>query len=95
MLQGWHAFKHPQIALENASKVCDLNEKEKDIILKHMWPVTLFQFPKYKESFIITIVDKLSALKSFYEYYESHIMKKKLIRYAYVFFAFTFFKLNI
>ena len=91
MLQGWHAFKHPQ----NASKVCDLNEKEKDIILKHMWPVTLFQFPKYKESFIITIVDKLSALKSFYEYYESHIMKKKLIRYAYVFFAFTFFKLNI
>ena len=70
-------------------------KNEKDIILKHMWPVTLFQFPKYKESFIITIVDKLSALKSFYEYYESHIMKKKLIRYAYVFFAFTFFKLNI
>ena len=47
------------------------------------------------EDNIITIVDKLSALKSFYEYYESHIMKKKLIRYAYVFFAFTFFKLNI
>ena len=94
-LQGWHAFKHPQIALENALNICDLNEKEKDIILKHMWPVTFFQFPKYKESFIITIADKLSALKSFYEYYQSHLMKKKLIRYAYVFFAFTIFKINI
>lgn len=95
MLKGWHAFRHPQIALENALKICDLNEKEKDIILKHMWPVTFFQFPKYKESFIITIADKLSALKSFYEYYQSHLMKKKLIRYAYVFFAFTIFKINI
>ncbi len=95
MLKGWHAFRHPQIALENALNICDLNEKEKDIILKHMWPVTFFQFPKYKESFIITIADKLSALKSFYEYYQSHLMKKKLIRYAYVFFAFTIFKINI
>ena len=95
MLKGWHAFRHPQIALENALKICDLNEKEQDIILKHMWPVTFFQFPKYKESFIITIADKLSALKSFYEYYQSHLMKKKLIRYAYVFFAFTIFKINI
>lgn len=94
-LKGWHAFKHPQIALENALKVCNLNKKEQDIILKHMWPVTFFQFPKYKESFIITIADKLSALKSFYEYYQSHLMKKKLIRYAYVFFAFTIFKINI
>ena len=95
MLKGWHAFRHPQIALENALNICDLNKKEKDIILKHMWPVTFFQFPKYKESFIITIADKLSALKSFYEYYQSHLMKKKLIRYAYVFFAFTIFKINI
>ena len=95
MLKGWHAFRHPQIALENALNICDLNEKEKDIILKHMWPVTFFQLPKYKESFIITIADKLSALKSFYEYYQSHLMKKKLIRYAYVFFAFTIFKINI
>ena len=34
MLNGWHAFKHPQIALENALKICNLNEKEQDIILK-------------------------------------------------------------
>lgn len=92
-LQGWHAFVHPKIALQNASKLCILNEKEKDIILKHMWPVTFFQFPKYKESYVITITDKLSALKSFTSYYKSHILKKKFIRYAYVFFAFTIFKI--
>lgn len=60
-----------------------------------MWPVTFFTFPKYEESFIITVADKLSALKSFYEYYQSHLMKKKFLRYAYIFFAFTIFKLNI
>lgn len=84
-LNGWHALLHPKIALKNASNLCDLNEKEKDIIVKHMWPVTLFQFPKYKESYIITIVDKVSALKSFFEYYRSIVIKKKLIRYAYIF----------
>ena len=63
-----HAFIHSEIALENASKVCILNDKEKDIILKHMWPVTFFHFPKYIESFIITFTDKLSAIHSFGEY---------------------------
>ena len=69
-LKGYHAFIHPKIALENASRLFKLNEKEKDIILKHMWPVTFFSLPKYKESYIITVTDKLSALKSFYEYYK-------------------------
>lgn len=58
--KGFHAFTHPKLAYENAAKVFDLNEKEKDIIIKHMWPVTP-QFPKYKESFIITYVDKYFA----------------------------------
>lgn len=95
MLNGWHAFKHPQIALENALKICNLNEKEQDIILKHMWPVTFFKFPKYKESYVITITDKLSALKSFMNTINLIIMKKKFLRYAYIFFAFSIFKLNI
>ena len=94
-LNGWHAFEHPKIALKNAKKICDLTEKEQDIILKHMWPVTFFQFPKYKESFVITITDKMSALKSFHEYCSSHLCQKKFLRYAYIFFAFTIFKFNI
>ena len=42
--------------------ITDLTEKEQDIILKHMWPVTLI-LPKYKESFIITFVDKYCAIQ--------------------------------
>lgn len=93
-LNGWHAFEHPKIALQNAEKICDLNQKEKDIILKHMWPVTFFQFPKYRESFVIVVTDKISALKSCYDYYESHFWKKKFLRYAYIFFAFTIFRIQ-
>ena len=95
MLKGWHAFIHPKIALKNALTVCDLTEKEQDIILKHMWPVTLFQLPKYKESYVITFADKLSALKSCHDYYKSHLFQKKMLRYAYIFFAFTIFKIRI
>lgn len=84
-LNGWHALIHSKIALKNASQICSLSKKEEDIIVKHMWPVTFFQFPKYKESYIITVVDKISALKSFFEYYRSIVIKKKLIRYAYIF----------
>ena len=91
-LGGWHAFIHPKIALKNASKLCYLNEKEQDIILNHMWPVTFFHFPKYKETYIVTIADKVSAIKSCYLYYKSNILNKKLLRYAYIFFAFTIFK---
>ena len=91
-LGGWHAFMHPKIALQNASNLCILNEKEQDIILNHMWPVTFFHFPKYKETYIITFADKFSAIKSFYMYYKSNILNKKLLRYAYIFFAFSIFK---
>lgn len=93
-LNGWHAFRHPKIALQNAEKICDLNQKEKDIILKHMWPVTFFQFPKYRESFVIVVTDKISALKSCHDYYVSHFWQKKFFRYAYIFFAFTIFRLQ-
>lgn len=55
-----HAFTHGKIACENASKIFELNEKEKDMIIKHMWPVTL-SFPKSPEGFILTFVDKYCA----------------------------------
>lgn len=57
-----HIKTHPKISLENAKKLFILNDKEQDIILKHMWPVTT-KMPKYKESFIVTFVDKYCALK--------------------------------
>ena len=59
--KGLHAFTHPKTALENAKKYFELSEKEEDIILKHMWPVTI-KLPKYSESYIITLADKYSAI---------------------------------
>lgn len=57
-----HGFVHPEIALANSKKYFEINKIEEDIITKHMWPLTITKPPKYKESFIVTIMDKISAL---------------------------------
>lgn len=69
-----HIKNHPKIALENANKLFNLNKKEQDIILKHMWPLT-FSPPKYLESFIVTIVDKYCAFKEWSMYCAFYILK--------------------
>ena len=56
-----HSAFHSMLALENAEKLIDLNDCECDIIEKHMWPVTK-RLPKYKESYVIVIVDKYCAI---------------------------------
>ena len=63
--QKWHGFHHPGIALRNANEDYDLTDREKDIIEKHMWPLTLRHVPKYKESWVVTMADKYcSALET-------------------------------
>ena len=62
-----HTYTHPRVALDNAIKEYgELNEIEKDIILSHMWPLTFFRFPKYKESFLVCFSDKICAIKEFF-----------------------------
>ena len=91
--KGLHAFTHPVTAYENTSKLFNLNDKEKDIILKHMWPVTFFHFPKYRESFILTIVDKRCALNEAAFQLRKYFYKKRLLRFAYLFFGLFILKL--
>ena len=81
---GLHAFTHPKTALQNASKLFSLNEREIDIILKHMWPVTL-SFPKYAESYVITFVDKYCAVQESIKAYKSKKKLQYIYRYSYVF----------
>ena len=88
----FHGFRHPRIALNNASKLFDLNEKEKDIILKHMWPITIIP-PKYIEGYIITLTDKYCALEESYNHYFNYFKKRKLFRYAYIFLCLVFFRI--
>lgn len=81
--KGLHAFTHPHTALENASKIFELNDIEKDVIEKHMWPVTL-AFPKYKESLVVTLTDKYSAIRESLSAFEETKSYKKMFRYAYM-----------
>ena len=71
---GHHAFTHGQTAYENASQIFDLNDIEKDMIIKHMWPITL-KLPRYRETFILTLVDKFCATSEMLSYYsKSHFV---------------------
>ncbi|MCM1136862.1 MAG: HD domain-containing protein [Clostridium sp.] len=56
-----HGFYHPGIALENAEKEYHLTLREKDIIKKHMWPLTFFP-PLCREAWIVTAADKYCSL---------------------------------
>ena len=62
-----HSYVHPRVALENARvEFGDLNKVEEDIILSHMWPVTFFRFPRYKESYLVCFSDKICAIEEFF-----------------------------
>ena len=62
-----HIYLHPKMALENSEKEFNLNDIERDIILNHMWPLSP-SLPKYKETFIVTFIDKYISSKEFLEF---------------------------
>lgn len=73
--QGLHGFAHPHIALENADKIATLNAIERDIIVKHMWPLTL-GLPRYKESFVVMIADKICTILEMMQFrHKIHLSK--------------------
>lgn len=58
--KGWHLLVHPAAAYAEASARFDLTPVEKDIILKHMWPIAV-HLPKYRESVAVMLMDKYCA----------------------------------
>lgn len=56
-----HGATHPKRAYENACKHFELSPCEKDIICKHMFPMTV-ALPKYRETVVIILVDKYCGL---------------------------------
>lgn len=56
-----HGFYHPGVALRNAIRDYELTELEKDIIKKHMWPLTVVP-PGCREAWIVTMADKWCSL---------------------------------
>ena len=62
--------KHPSYALENAKKYYELSDMQEDIIIRHMFPITLTP-PRYLESWIVDIIDDIAA------FYEKGLSTKK------------------
>lgn len=73
--KGLHAFTHGRTSYENACKIMEINDMQKDMILKHMWPLTI-SIPRYRETFILTLVDKYCALSESYNEIKSKHSKK-------------------
>ena len=53
----FHGLTHPRRALGNAQRLFSLTDREKNIILRHMWPLTPLP-PKSVEGFVLLYADK-------------------------------------
>ena len=60
-----HGLHHAARALENAEKDFDLGDIERDIIKRHMFPLNI-RPPKYRESWIVCLADKICAANEFF-----------------------------
>lgn len=57
----FHGFTHPKTALKNALNEFTLSNLEQNIILRHMWPLTIIP-PKNLEGLVVTFVDKYCSI---------------------------------
>lgn len=74
-----HGRYHPSAALKNAEEDFELSDMERDIIKKHMFPLTLTP-PAYKESLLVCLIDKACSI---YEIFSRKAYKNKQIRSAF------------
>ncbi len=71
-----HGFYHARRALINARRDFMLSEIEEDIIRKHMFPLNITP-PKYRESVVVCIADKIVAAA------ETLYLSRRLIKLNY------------
>ena len=83
---------HPKIALRNATQIFNLNDIEKDVIVNHMWPVTI-KIPHYKETVVVTFADKYSAIFETSRHLSQIFHSKTFYKYAYVFLSLVVFRI--
>lgn len=71
----FHWFRHPKISVENAKRDWEINKIQENIIKRHMFPLTLVP-PRYRESVIVSVADKLCAV---YEFFTTNPYKEYVI----------------
>lgn len=81
-----HGFTHAKEALDNSKRLFPelINSKTEDIISKHMFPLNIIP-PKYPESWIVTISDKIISTKDYLTIYQKKVS-------LWLFFIFNFIK---
>lgn len=57
-----HGFTHPRTALRNACADWTLSDREQNIILRHMFPLTPVP-PRCREAWLVCLADKLCAMQ--------------------------------
>ena len=82
-----HGFTHAKIAADNARRDYNIDDKVYNIIYSHMFPLNLTHIPKSKEAWIVSIADKIVAIKEqskvlrcFFSYQGNLEKKKKLCK---------------
>lgn len=66
-----HGFRHPGIALKNAEKEYKLNPRQREIIRKHMWPLSVIP-PTCREVWVVTAADKYCSLMETVGFHKGH-----------------------
>lgn len=59
--QHFHGYTHPRVAMNNAVRHFNVTEMERNIILRHMWPLTPVP-PRYMEGYAVLYADKYCGL---------------------------------
>lgn len=80
------SIQHPTNAVNNATAYFNLTEKEINIIESHMFPMD-YRIPKYAESWVVSLVDKVLSFGEFY--------KKFSHKFSYILNLYLLFILNI
>lgn len=72
-LRGFH---HPARALKNAEREYELTDRQREIIIKHMWPLTIIP-PMCREAWLVTAADKYCSLLETLHLQKGHRRRKK------------------
>lgn len=75
-----HLRNHPVVAYKNSKKLFEVSDKEKNIILSHMWPIG-GEYPKYLESRIVNCADKKCSLMETFKV-QKKLKKGILLEYS-------------
>lgn len=79
-----HGFFHPARSLRNAQKEYLLTARQRDIIIKHMWPLTVIP-PVCREAWIVTLADKYCSLMETLHIHKGRIHNRRAKRkYAFM-----------